>query len=213
MLVALILFGSVAGFTGSKSLNQIAYAFLTLDPISFTPFDYSIYQAVFMGFISVALLAILPLFRSSILPTILPLSEATIGLLSLLSKIGALLVLGLGGFFPFFSPWIYCIVNSLASFVYVTLRSALSKLTEPSEHGQIFAISGLLQTLFGMLASVAYNYFYGFLIVSSPGVTDLHIFIHGYIFLFVAFLCTFLTIIFLWLGFQTIEKWSFNSHQ
>ena len=211
MLVALILFGCATGFTGGTSLTQVIYAFLTLDPISFTPFQYSIYQAVFMGFISFGLLAILPLLRSSLLPRIFPLSEATIGLLSLFSKISAHLVLGLGGFFPTFSPWIFCVVNGMATFVYVTLRSALSKLTEPSEHGQIFAISGLLQASFGMLASVAYNYFYGFIVVSSPGVTSLNIFIHGYIFIFVALLCTFLTIIFSWLGSQKIENWSFKS--
>ena len=155
-------------------------------------------------------LVFLPLFRSSIWPRVFPLPEAAIGFISILSKIIALFVLGLGGFFPLFSPWIYCSIMAMASFVYVSLRSALSKITEPSENGQIFAISGLLSTLFGLSSSVAFNYFYGFLISISPGISPLNIWTHGYIFQLVSLICLLLTMPFLWLGFQNINEWSYH---
>ena len=211
LLVALVLFGSIAGFSGNKSLNQIAFAFLQLDPISFTKFQYSLYQAAMMAAISVGLIIILPLLRNSVFPRFFPLSDAAIGFISMLSKIVSLLILGFGGFFPTSSPWIYCIVASLASFIYIALRSALSKISEPSERGQVFSISGLIQTCFAMLASIIYNYFYGFLISSSPGSGSLQIWIHGYIFQLVALLCVFFTMPYVWLGYQNIETWSFYS--
>ena len=213
MIVALFLFGTTAGLTGNKALNQITYEFMTHDPITFTfdPFQYSIYQAIFMASITIGLIVILPLFRSSLWPRVFPLSDAAIGLISMISKIAALFVLSLGGFFPTASPWIYCIVVSMASFIYIALRSALSKISETSERGQVFAISGILQTCFTLLATVTYNFFYRFLVSSTPDSSPLHLWIHGYIFQFIALISIAITIPYVWLGFKKIETWSFYS--
>ncbi|XP_046577633.1 solute carrier family 46 member 3-like [Haliotis rubra] len=131
--------------------------------------------------------------RSLMLVTVLPLCRkmrnTTIAIWGLTSKIIGLVVLGLSK--RTWQVFLVSVISMFQGFPLAVLRSIMTNLVRPDEHGRMFGLAAAVDGMGGLMASVIFNALY-------PETLD---FFPGLCFMLAAGLCGVATGIMLWLHF------------
>ena len=188
-----------------NSVAGVSYEFFTLQPISMSPVMYGIYQAVNSCLVSVMLLIGMRLLRKYC-----SMSDAGFVVIGLLSRIVSSFVLAFGDFYPQIVPWLYSICNCLVFYVYVAMRSGLTKLVDQSDHGKLLAALSFFENSLGLILTVGVNYLYGTLVSSNYDVPFVKYLLNGYLFMVVGIVCCTLLSLTIWLGKKNLNNWQFN---
>lgn len=129
---------------------DISYLYVKDKPIEWSFEKYTWYFSLKYGLGALTLLGILP-FCSKI-------PDMILALIGLTSKLGGLALLGIA--WEDTSVFLSAALSMLSTWILPTLRSAMSKLVEPNEHGKLFACVALLENVCTLIASGVFNSVY-----------------------------------------------------
>jgi len=166
-LILLLVLAAVTVLVCTAGEMDTAYLFTEDEPLKWSFAKYSYYFGFKHGMAGLLLLFGLPLLRY-----VLKQKDTTSALLGLVSKMSGLVLLAFSttNAMMFTVP----VVAMLSAFPVPVIRSILSKLTEPNEHGKLFAFVASAEQLCFLLGSVIFNGFY-------PLTRN---FMHGFVFVF-----------------------------